>query len=87
MWYSLMPALFRGLVYTVRWRLRDALPILVFAGLLTGAYAIFQSNVGTAYRQRTQVSMFIFILMGVGRERRQAGSADLRATPAVRLGA
>jgi hypothetical protein len=70
-WYSLMPALARGLIHTVRWKLREALPILVFAGLLTGAYAIFQGNVGTAYRQRTQVSMFYFMFMGVGREERR----------------
>jgi hypothetical protein len=84
-WYALMPALFRGLFYTIRWRLRDALPILVFAGLLTGAYAIFQSNVGTAYRQRTQVSMFYFMFMGVGRERRLRQGVALRPGPAVHL--
>jgi 4-amino-4-deoxy-L-arabinose transferase-like glycosyltransferase len=74
-WYSLMPALARGLVYVVRFKLRESLPILVFAGLLTGAYAIFQGNVGTAYRQRTQVSMFYFIFMGVGREQKKKRAA------------
>ena len=73
-WYALMPALWRGLVHTVGSRFREALPILVFAGTLTMAYAIFQSNVGTAYRQRTQVAMFFFVFMGVGlgeKERRK----------------
>jgi 4-amino-4-deoxy-L-arabinose transferase-like glycosyltransferase len=65
-WYALMPALVRGLVYTLRHSFRNALPILVFAGSLTLAYAIFQGNVGTAYRQRTQISMFYFIFIGVG---------------------
>jgi len=65
-WYSLMPALWRGLRYVVRNKFRDALPILVFAAMLTVAYGVFQSNVGTAYRQRTQIAMFFFILMGVG---------------------
>jgi hypothetical protein len=45
---------------------RPALPILVFAASLTCAYAVFQGNVGTAYRQRTQVTMFYFILMAAG---------------------
>jgi 4-amino-4-deoxy-L-arabinose transferase-like glycosyltransferase len=72
-WYALMPALVRGLLYTVREKLRDALPILVFAGTLIFAYAIFQSNVGTAYRQRTQVAMFFFVFMGVGLEARRPG--------------
>jgi 4-amino-4-deoxy-L-arabinose transferase-like glycosyltransferase len=81
-WYALMPSLLRGLRHTVRERLRAALPILVFAMILTAAYAIFQSNVGTAYRQRTQVTMFFFILMGAGIEekRRQRERLRLRET-------
>jgi hypothetical protein len=67
-WYGLMPALLRGLLFSLRTRFRDVLPILVFASTLTLAYAIFQSNVGTAYRQRTQISMFFFVFMGVGLE-------------------
>jgi ascorbate-specific PTS system EIIC-type component UlaA len=65
-WYALMPAFVRGLTYAVKHRLREILPILVFATTLTAAYAIMQGNVGTAYRQRTQVSMFFFVFMGVG---------------------
>ena len=89
-WYSLMPSLLRGLVYTVRNRFREALPIIVFASVLTVAYAVFQSNVGTAYRQRTQISMFFFVFMGVGIEQRQrkraqrqshAGSLAVRPRP------
>ena len=34
--------------------------------LLTLAYSITQGNVGTAYRQRTQIQVFLFILIGVG---------------------
>jgi len=67
-WYSLMPSLVRGLVHLMRTRFRAVLPIVVFAATLTTAYAIFQTNVGTAYRQRTQVTMFFFIFMGVGLE-------------------
>jgi 4-amino-4-deoxy-L-arabinose transferase-like glycosyltransferase len=79
-WYALMPAFVRGFAYAVRHRLREILPILVFATTLTAAYAIMQGNVGTAYRQRTQVSMFFFVFMGVGltqrrRERQALGSA------------
>jgi 4-amino-4-deoxy-L-arabinose transferase-like glycosyltransferase len=78
-WYALMPAFARGLAYSVRHRLRDVLPILVFTVTLTLAYALMQGNVGTAYRQRTQVTMFFFVFMGVGivekRQRRLAGRA------------
>jgi len=69
-WYALMPAFARGLVYSIRHRPRDVLPVT-----LTLAYALMQGNVGTAYRQRTQVTMFFFVFMGVGiveRQRRRA---------------
>ena len=65
-WYALMPAFVRGLAYAIRHKLRDVLPILTFAFTLTAAYALTQGNVGTAYRQRTQVTMFFFVFMGVG---------------------
>lgn len=74
-WYSLMPSLLRGLVYAVRNRFRETLPIIVFATVLTVAYAVFQSNVGTAYRQRTQISMFFFVFIGVGIEQRRRKKA------------
>jgi 4-amino-4-deoxy-L-arabinose transferase-like glycosyltransferase len=60
-WYALMPAFARGFVYAVRHRLRDVLPIVVFMVTLTFAYALMQGNVGTAYRQRTQVTMFFSV--------------------------
>jgi hypothetical protein len=65
-WYALMPAFVRGLVHAIRHRLRDILPILVFTITLTLAYALMQTNMGTAYRQRTQITMFFFIFMAVG---------------------
>jgi 4-amino-4-deoxy-L-arabinose transferase-like glycosyltransferase len=89
-WYALWPALVRGLVHTVRHRFRYALPILVFAASLTCAYAVFQGNVGTAYRQRTQVTMFYFIFMAAGlvqkrRQRAAATGAPALAEPAWQL--
>ena len=65
-WYALMPAFVRGLSFAIKKHFRAVLPIVVFATSLTVAYAIMQGNVGTAYRQRTQVSMFFFIFMAVG---------------------
>jgi 4-amino-4-deoxy-L-arabinose transferase-like glycosyltransferase len=65
-WYALMPAFVRGLLFGVRHHFRAVLPIAVFAVSLTVAYALMQGNVGTAYRQRTQVTMFFFIFMAAG---------------------
>jgi len=84
-WYALIPYLLRGLAYTLRWRFRAALPILVFTAALTVAYALFQGNVGTAYRQRTQITMFYFIFIGVGltlRHRRAESLTRAAALPA-----
>jgi hypothetical protein len=67
-----------GLVYSVRHRLRDVLPILAFTVTLTLAYALMQGNTGTAYRQRTQVTMFFFVFIGLGiveKQRRRALAA------------
>ena len=80
-WYALMPAFARGILYAAKNRFRAVLPILVFAASLTAAYALMQGNVGTAYRQRTQITMFFFIFMGVGlvesRRQRQASTTTV----------
>jgi 4-amino-4-deoxy-L-arabinose transferase and related glycosyltransferases of PMT family len=66
LWWSSIPLIIIGIVYTVRNRLRPAIPILIFTIMLTLAYSIFQGNVGTVYRQRTQIQVFLFIFIGVG---------------------
>jgi hypothetical protein len=65
-WWMTIPFLIMGLIYAIKNKLRSAFPILIFSLLLTLAYSIFQGNVGTAYRQRTQIQVFLFILVGVG---------------------
>lgn len=66
LWWALIPLAISGLWYTIRHRLRKAFPILIFTLMLTLAYSIFQGNVGTAYRQRTQIQVFLFIFIAVG---------------------
>jgi len=65
-WWATIPFLIMGLIYTIRNKLRAAFPILIFSLMLTIAYSVFQGNVGTAYRQRTQIQVFLFMLVGVG---------------------
>ena len=62
----MMPLLVAGIWYTIRNRLRSSIPVLIFSLMLTLAYSIFQGNVGTAYRQRTQIQVFLFIFISVG---------------------
>lgn len=66
LWWAMIPLLISGLWYTIKNRLRSATPILIFSLMLTIAYSIFQGNVGTAYRQRTQIQVFLFIFIAVG---------------------
>ena len=65
-WWSSFPFLILGIWYALRFRLRQVAPILVFVSMLTLAYSVFQGNVGTAYRQRSQVLVFYLIFVAVG---------------------
>ncbi len=70
-WWSSIPLMIMGLIYTIKNRLRNAIAVLIFTLMLTIAYSIFQGNVGTAYRQRTQIQVFLFIFIAVGWTLRQ----------------
>jgi hypothetical protein len=65
-WWMSFPFLVLGLWFTLKYRLRQSLPILIFTFMLTLAYSVFQGNVGTAYRQRSQLLVFYFIFVSVG---------------------
>src|SRR5215208_6590597 len=65
-WWATIPFLIIGLIYTIKNKLRSAFPILIFSLLLTLAYTVFQGNVGTAYRQRTQIQVFLFMFIAGG---------------------
>lgn len=65
-WWASFPLLMLGLYFTIKYRLRRALPMLIFTTMLTLAYSVFQGNIGTAYRQRAQVLVFYFIFVAVG---------------------
>jgi dolichyl-phosphate-mannose-protein mannosyltransferase len=65
-WWASFPMLILGLWFSIRYRLRQISPILIFTVMLSLAYSIFQGNVGTAYRQRSQILVFYFIFVAVG---------------------
>jgi len=65
-WWGLIPLMLGGFAYTLRRKVRRAIPILMFCFLLTISYSIFQGNVGMLYRQRTQIQVFFFMFVGVG---------------------
>jgi len=65
-WWMMVPLMVIGVVWSVRNNLRPSLPILLFSLMLTLAYSITQGNVGTAYRQRTQIQVFLFMFIAAG---------------------
>lgn len=65
-WWLAFPLLVLGLWYSLKHRLREVSPIVIFTTMLTLAYSLFQGNVGTAYRQRSQLLVFYFIFVAVG---------------------
>jgi hypothetical protein len=65
-WWFSFPLLILGLWYGLKHRLREVSPIVIFTTMLTIAYSLVQGNVGTAYRQRSQLLVFYFIFVAVG---------------------
>jgi hypothetical protein len=65
-WWASFPMMIIGVWFSMRYRLRMVAPILIFTTLLSLAYSVFQGNVGTAYRQRSQLLVFYFIFVAVG---------------------
>jgi hypothetical protein len=75
LWWASLPLLVLGLWFTIKYKLREVAPILIFMTLLTLTYSILQGNVGTAYRQRAQLLIFYFLFVAIGfvlvREKRE----------------
>jgi 4-amino-4-deoxy-L-arabinose transferase-like glycosyltransferase len=65
-WWCSLPLLVLGLWFSIKYKLREIAPILIFTTLLTLTYSILQGNVGTAYRQRAQLLVFYFVFVAVG---------------------
>ena len=65
-WWLSFPLMVLGVWYSIKYRLRQISPILLFTTMLSIAYSVFQGNVGTAYRQRAQLLVFYFIFVAVG---------------------
>jgi 4-amino-4-deoxy-L-arabinose transferase-like glycosyltransferase len=65
-WWLSFPLLVLGIWYSLKYRLRQISPVLIFTTMLSLAYSVFQGNVGTAYRQRAQLLVFYFVFVAVG---------------------
>jgi 4-amino-4-deoxy-L-arabinose transferase-like glycosyltransferase len=65
-WWFLVPATWRGLVFTTRRKFSEISPILLFSFTLVCAYSLVHGNVGSGFRQRSQVFVFLFMFSAVG---------------------
>ncbi len=66
LWWAMIPLMLYGIWYSIRHKLRENIPIFVFTFILTMAYSMFQGNLGAAYRQRTQMQVFLLLFVAVG---------------------
>ena len=76
--YSLLPAMVRGIAVLVRRHLSRSLMVLLITGGLSFGYSLAEANAGMAYRHRAQVLVFYLAFAAVGVESRRA-----RRVPAV----
>lgn len=65
-WWTMIPFMIYGIWYAMRNKLRASIAVVVLTLLLTVSYSVFQGNVGTAYRMRSQMQIFYFIFVAVG---------------------
>jgi Dolichyl-phosphate-mannose-protein mannosyltransferase len=65
-WWILFPSVLRGLALVVRRRFSTISPLVIFSGALTCAYSLIHGNVGSAFRQRAQIFVFLFLFAALG---------------------
>lgn len=88
-WWSVFPLFMLGLWFSIKYYLRASLPILIFSAMLTLSYSIFQGNIGTAYRQRSQLLIFYFMFAAAGyvllkelkEDRKKQGAVEAQPIP------
>jgi len=78
-WWLLMPMMFNGYWFVVKNRLRESFAMCTFVLGLTLAFALFESNAGTAYRHRAQLYIFFFVFMSIGLELRRVAKLERRS--------
>jgi 4-amino-4-deoxy-L-arabinose transferase-like glycosyltransferase len=65
-WWIWFPSMIYGLRFTLKKRFAAVSPIVLFTFMLIPGYALMHGNVGSAFRQRAQIFVFLFIFTAVG---------------------
>lgn len=84
-WYALIPQVFFGARAMWRGRVASALPFVAFGLLATVAYALVESNLGTAYRHRAQVLILYLLFAAIGLASRSERVAARQPSAALGL--
>lgn len=65
-WWLLVPATWRGIRFLMRRRFSAISPVILFVITLTCAYSLMHGNIGSGFRQRSQIFVFLFTFSAVG---------------------
>jgi hypothetical protein len=76
-WWLLFPATIRGVAFMARRRFSEMSPVMLFAVTLICAYSLMHGNIGSGFRQRSQIFVFLFIFSAVGWYRRKCKQAGV----------
>jgi 4-amino-4-deoxy-L-arabinose transferase-like glycosyltransferase len=66
LWWTLFPSLVRGVRYVIARRFAECSPIILFTVALLPAYSLVHGNIGSGFRQRAQIFVFLFIFTSLG---------------------
>lgn len=76
-WWSMTFAWIRGFRFVLLSRSGHLTPLLVFATILTLAYSTVHGNAGAAFRQRSQIMIFLFLFAAIGQYLKKAAARGL----------
>jgi len=65
-WYLIIPFVFMGIFFAIRYRFKMSLILISYLFLVTSGFALIEGNVGSAMRHRDLVLPFYFIFGAVG---------------------
>jgi 4-amino-4-deoxy-L-arabinose transferase-like glycosyltransferase len=65
-WWFLVPSLYRGIRFSIKHILAETSPMLLFSVVMSCAYSLVHGNIGSGFRQRAQIFVFLFIFTALG---------------------
>ena len=69
LYYSLLPVIFLGAGFIMRYKIREGGIIIVYIFIMMLVLAFIEGNIGTLFRHRAMVLLFMFVLAGIGLEK------------------